>query len=254
MPRFGVKEVANVMFINLVTNKVEMYLDTLKMSNLENANESSYASGGQGAGRLVGWDFGRTTNFVLQDALLNPSALAMSAGTSLVKKAETIHERLVVTTVSDGSATPKSKIVLPEIPDAGSIEIHESADGYGHDTDAVAQASITVVGKDVTVPTATLAIGKQVVVYFTYQSAATAEVISIKSDKFGGYYKVVGKTFWRSETTGLDEKVQIVIPKAKISSSFNLTMQPDGDPSVFDFNLDVFKDPASTDMVKLIRY
>jgi hypothetical protein len=59
---------------------------------------------------------------------------------------------------------------------------------------------------------------------------------------------------WRNEANSQDEMVQIVIPKAKISSQFTITMQPTGDPSVFDFNLDVFKDPNSTDMVKFIRY
>lgn len=250
MARFGVKEVSDVMLINLVTNKVDLFLDTLKMSNLENANESTYATGGMGAGRLVGWDFARTANFVLQDALLNPKSIAMQAGTELEKKVETIYERFVTVAVADGA---NSKITLPHAPDEDSVQVVKSADGYGHDEE-VDKASLTISGTDITVPTAALAVGQQVIVYYTFQSAATAEVITIKSDKFGGFYRVVGKTFWRNEKTGLDEKVQIVIPKAKISSTFTLTMQPDGDPSVFDMNLDVFKDPSSTDMVKLIRY
>lgn len=250
MPRFGVKEVADVMFINLVTNKVDLFLNTLKMSNLENANESSYATGGQGDGRLVGWDFGRTANFVLQDALLNPKAIAMQAGTELEQKAEKIYERIVTVATDDGSGN--SKITLEHTP-VGEVQVVKSSDGYAHEAD-IPNASVTVSGSDITVPSAALAVGEQVIVYYTWESAATAEVITIKSDKFGGFYRVVGKTFWRNEATGLDEKVQILIPKAKISSSFTLTMQPSGDPSVFDFNLDVFKDPTSTDMVKLIRY
>lgn len=245
MKQFGVKEVANVFFINLVTNKVDLYLDTLKMSNLENANESTYAIGGQGAGRLVGWDYGRTSNFVLQDALLNPKSIAMQAGTELEQKVEKIYEREVLAAFDDGEGN--SKITLEQEP-VGKIQI-EKLDGS-----EVPEASITVSGNELTVPSAALTVGSQVVVYYTWETTSTAEVITIKSDKFGGFYRVVGKTFWRNVETGLDEKVQIVIPKAKISSSFNLTMQPDGDPSVFDMNLDVFKDPSSTDMVKLVRY
>jgi len=251
MPRFGVKEVANVMFQNLVTGKIDLYLDTLKMSNLENAVENVYATGGQGGGRLVGWDFGRTANFVIQDALLNPKAIAMQAGTELEKKVETIYERIFTATTDDGNGN--SQITLEHTPDAGSIQIFKSSDGYAQEED-VPNASITVDGSTITVPDAALPVGSTVIVYYTWQSTSNAEVITIKSDKFGGFYRVIGKTFWRNEATGLDEKVQIVIPKAKIVSNFTLTMQPDGDPSVFDFNLDVFKDPTSTDMVKLIRY
>lgn len=250
MARFGVKEVADVIFYNLLTGKAELFLDTLKLSNLENAAETVYANGGKGAPRLVSWDFGRTATFNVQDALLNPKAISMQAGTELEKKVETIYERIVTVAVDDSG---NSKITLPEIPDEGSVEIYESEDGYSQDKE-VAKASIVINGKDLEIPTASLEAGKQVIVYFTYQSTADAEVITLKSDKFGGFYRVVGKTFWRSEATGKDEKVQIVLPKVKISSAFTLTMQPDGDPSVFDMNLDVFKDPASTDMVKIVRY
>lgn len=249
--RFGVKEVVDGILYNLVTGKAELFMDTLKLSNLENAAETVYATGGKGAPRLIGWDFNRTATFNVQDALANPKAIAMQAGTQLEKKIETIFERVLAYTVDDGSGN--STFTLDETPDVGSVEIYETTDGYSQDKE-VAKASITVTGKEVSVPAASLAIGKQVIVYFTYQTVSEAEVITIKSDQFGGYYRFVGKTVWRSEQTGQDEKVQIVLPKVKVTSNFTLTMQPDGDPSVFDMNLDVFKDPKSTDMVKIIRY
>ncbi|MCY9545288.1 hypothetical protein M5X02_32180, partial [Paenibacillus alvei] len=193
-----------VMLINLLTNKVDLFLDTLKLSNLENAAETVYANGGKGAPRLVSWDFGRTATFNIQDALLNPKSIAMQAGTELEKKVETIYERVVLMTTDDGSGN--SKFTLEHTPDAGSVEIYETTDGYGQDKE-VDKQTITVTGSDVTVPSASLAVGTQVIVYFTYQSTSDSEVITLKSDKFGGFYKVVGKTFWRSEATGKDEKV-----------------------------------------------
>jgi hypothetical protein len=251
MPRFGVREVANVTFYNLLTGKPELFLDTLKMSNMENNAETTYATGGQGGSRLVGWDYNRTVTFNIQDALLNPKALAMQAGVEVEKKIETIHKREVLVTVDDGSGD--SKITLAETPLAGTLTIFETSDGYAHDSE-ISTASMTITGKDVVIDSTTLPIGSQVIAYYQYNTSSDAEVIVIKSDKFSGYYKVVGDTLWRNEKTGEDEMVQIIIPKAKISSQFTLTMQPDGDPSVFDFNLDVFKAPDSTDMVKIVRY
>lgn len=251
MPRFGVKEVANCTFINLLTGKPELFLDTLKLSNLENNAESVYATGGQSAPRLVGWDFGRTSNFNIQDALLNPKAIAMQTGNELEKKIEQIFKR--EDAVSVAGTTGMSKVTLSEIPVSGTITVYLSADGYGHDEE-VPLTGMTVTGKDIELPDTDLPVGEQVLVYFQYETVDEAEVITISSNKFGGYYKVVGDTFWRNEKTGQDEMVQIVIPKAKIMSNFTITMQPDGDPSVFDFNLDVFKDASSTDMVKIVRY
>lgn len=250
MARFGVKEVADVTFYNLLTGKPELFLDTLKLSNLENSSESSYATGGKGAPRLVGWDFNRTALFNVQDALLNPKAISMQTGVALEKKIEKVFKREVAISTDD---TGNSKITLEKEPLAGSITIYESKDGYEHGTE-VPVASMTVTGNEISIPVATLPILTQVIVYYRFETVADAEVITISSDKFAGYYMVVGDTFWRNEKTGADEMVQLVIPKAKLSSNFTLTMQPDGEPSVFDFNLDVFKDAGSTDMVRIVRY
>lgn len=251
MARFGVKEVANCTFYNLLTGKPELFLDTLKMSNLENSAEEVFATGGQGASRLVGWDFGRTANFNLQDALLNPKAIAMQVGNDLEKKVEKVHDRMHVITTDDGAGN--SLITLGSEPVAGTVYVYESADGYEHGTE-VPSASMTISTNTIEIPSTELAVGSSVLVYYQYETTADAEVITISSDKFAGYYKVVGDTVWRNEANGADEKVQIIVPKAKISSSFTLTMQPDGDPSVFDFNLSVFKDTGSTEMVKIVRY
>lgn len=52
--RYGIKEVADLIFINLETNKPELFMDTAKMSNLELTAETTYARGGRGNGRLIG--------------------------------------------------------------------------------------------------------------------------------------------------------------------------------------------------------
>lgn len=242
MGRFGVKEVSNVTLYNLVTQEPELFLDTLKLSNLENASEETFATGGQGGSRLVGWDYNRTATFNVQDALLNPKAIAMQVGNQLEKKIEKIRMREVV-------AVANGEVTFERTPLAGTVKLYVTEDGYGQDekvttfTVATNKATLTEVED-----------GTQLIAYYMFETTEEAETITISSNKFGGYYMVVGDTFWRNEKTGEDEKVQIYIPKAKISSAFTLTMQPDGDPSVFDFNLSVFKDPNSTDMVKLIRY
>ena len=246
MGRFGVKEVSNVTLYNLVTQEPELFLDTLKLSNLENAAEEAFATGGQGGSRLVGWDYNRTANFNVQDALLNPKAIAMQVGNALEKKIERIRMREVVV-AEDNAGTVEVK--FERNPVAGSVKLYKTEDGYVQgakvETFTVATNVATLTG---------VTDGEQLLAYYIFETTEEAETITISSNKFGGYYQVVGDTFWRNEKTGEDEKVQIFIPKAKISSAFTLTMQPDGDPSVFDFNLSVFKDPNSTDMVKLIRY
>lgn len=252
MPRFGVKDVMDVTFYNLVTGEPELFLDCLKMSNMENASEQVYATGGKGAPRLVGWDFGRTTTFALQDALLNPKSIAMQSGTKLEKKKEFIHKREFLVAEDAGTGT-EVKITLLKEPIASTVKVYKSEDGYEHGEKVTVTAS-DINGNVIELSATDLPIGETVLVYYQYQTTEDSEVITISSDKFGGYYKIVGDSLWRNERTGEDELVQVIIPKAKIISGFSFQMQPDGDPAVFDMNIDVFKDSNSTDMVKFVRY
>ena len=84
----------------------------------------------------------------------------------------------------------------------------------------------------------------------TVQDSVT---IDISNDSFPGTYYVVGDTYARSDIDGHDDFFQFVIPKAKVTSENTITMEADGDPSVFNLNLRVLR-PVDGKMMKLIRY
>lgn len=56
--------------------------------------------------------------------------------------------------------------------------------------------------------------------------------------------------------TGEDDYFQFIIPKGKITSENTITMEAEGDPSVFNLNVDVLR--ANLDgeqvMMKLVKY
>ena len=54
-----------------------LYLDTLKVSTVEKTGESTWAQGGLGNARLVNWDYGKTINVTLEDALCTPASLGL---------------------------------------------------------------------------------------------------------------------------------------------------------------------------------
>jgi hypothetical protein len=76
-------------------------------------------------------------------------------------------------------------------------------------------------------------------------------VIEINARKYPGVYTVVGKTFAR-DLGGNDSLFTWFVPKAKVNSEVTLTMEAEGDPTVFDMNLKVLRTSDGT-MVKLIR-
>ena len=246
--KFGIKEVMNVTFFDLTTKQPVLYLDTLKLSSLENTAEQAMARGGHGNPILLTWDYNREANFEVQDALMTPKSLSMLAGTELTTGATIVHKRdeLIVDNSLD--------ITLSETPVDGDYATDLFI--YALDDDAGTPLTIDdITGKVVSLNyDGQVTIGDVVVAYYPYETGSTASLITITSDAFPGYYKIVGDTLVRSLATGQDEKFQLIVERAKVLPGFTITMEAEGDPSVFDMNLQAYRPADGTEMVKMIKY
>ena len=89
--------------------------------------------------------------------------------------------------------------------------------------------------------------------FVTYTVKATTKTITISGDSFPGTYYVVGDTYARSDVDGSDQFFQFIIPKAKVTSENTITLEAEGDPSVFSMNLTVLR-PETGEMMKLVQY
>jgi hypothetical protein len=78
-------------------------------------------------------------------------------------------------------------------------------------------------------------------------------MIEISADKFPGTYKIVGDTFARAKDGGVDQRFQFVIPQAKMQSNQTITLEAEGEPTVFDMNMTVLR-PDDGVMVRFIQY
>ena len=83
-------------------------------------------------------------------------------------------------------------------------------------------------------------------------AASNNNEIVISANTFPGNYAVVGKTFARDVKDGKDHLFTWYVPKAKVNSEVTLTMEAEGDPTVFDMNLRVLRD-ADGAMIKMYR-
>lgn len=84
-----------------------------------------------------------------------------------------------------------------------------------------------------------------------YGSEGNNNVITVNAGKFPGTYSVVGKTFAR-DIDGVDHLFTYFIPKAKVNSENTITMEAEGDPSVFNLSLRVLRGNDEGDMIKFI--
>lgn len=227
--RYGIKEVADVTFYSLKKdeeNKPVLYLDTLKVSTLEQNAENTAARGGKGNPELITWDYGKEITVTLEDALFSAKSMAMMFGNEAQEM--------------DSSATVKRVFLSSQVMTSGNIKINgkeyaapTSVSYYKGDGSSATSASFDYAVGDF--------------------SVANATKIVISSDTFPGTYKVVGDTYAKSEESGEDSFFQFVINKAKIQSEVTLTMEADGDPSTFSMNLKVLR-PKNGEMIELIKY
>lgn len=84
--QYGIKEVANVMIYSIKRIGDEefympvLFLDTLKISDVEKKEQKVTAQGGYGNAKIISWSFGKDITLKMQDALFTPASLSMCWG------------------------------------------------------------------------------------------------------------------------------------------------------------------------------
>lgn len=251
LDRYGIKEVADVTFYELdkttgqPTNPA-LYLDTLKVSTIEQTAEEAEARGGKGNPPLIIWDYGKEITVTLEDALFSAKSMAIMFGNGRVKQYGTSAAPELIMKSEQFLATKAVTSVTAEAAaDAGWVKNYESPDGkmYAKQNPKF----YTVEGEEATA----FELGQK---YFcSYDLKIAGSVIEISANSFPGTYYVTGDTYARSEASGADEFFQFIIPKAKVQSENTITLEAEGDPSVFNMNLRVMR-PADGKMMKLVKY
>lgn len=223
-----------------------LFLDTLKVSTIEQTAESTDATGGRGNAKLITWDYGKEITVTLEDALYSPASMSAMLGsydggdfTKGVKETKRIDRT--------EKCTAKRSFIVP----AGNSR------GVPSEGDTTAQAVyIDLATMQPYQDGAPIAEGETFLKWtrsVAYGDNSLGTTIEISADKFPGTYKVVGDTFTRNKDTGEDQRFQFVIPQAKMSSEQTITLEAEGDPSVFSMNLTVLR-PDDGVMLKLIQY
>ena len=223
-----------------------LFLDTLKVSTIEQTAEQTAATGGKGNAQLIVWDYGKGITLTLEDALYSPASMSAMLGsyegndfTKGVKETKKIDRT--------EKCVAKRSFIVP----AGNSK------GVPSEGETTAQA--VYIDPNTMQPYqdgTPIAEGEMFLKWtrsVAYGDNSLGHTIEISADKFPGTYKVVGDTFARNKTTGEDQRFQFVVPQAKMTSEQTITLEAEGDPTVFNLNLTVLR-PDDGVMVKLIQY
>ena len=271
LDKYAIKEVADVMFYELDSKGAPsapvLYLDSLKVSTIEQSSETVDATGGKGNVKLLSWDTNKEITLTLEDALFSAKSLGIMFGGTMVNKDD---EQEVMKTLR-----------ASEVSSIGT-SASDSAKNYW---------KFNIKNVD-------YAVSKDRVTYFVYPEGATEPQACAKTDTFDfitfdlldctklvdGYavaratgasdngivkkgitiditsnfdsntYYITGDTFARNYESGQDEFLQFIVPKGKVSAEdVSLTMEADGDPATFSMTVNCLKANDGS-MLKLIKY
>lgn len=259
--KFGAKEVMNVTLYDMQNQKPVICFDTLKTSGIEVTSEKVYARGGRGNSKLITWEVNKEAKLTIEDALLSPKSMELVSGLATVVGATTIYMRQKNEWTTDAvpvdkgdyfpltaSATGVISLAFEPNESATNILVYEDSDDCGTPINMV---GATLVDKTLTIAGAA---NKKVIVYYSYESSATAETFIIDASHFSGTYKLIGDTVVRNVETGKDESFQVVIPNLKWSSNLNLDFKAEGDPSPTTFECEILRSANSATMIQMTKY
>ena len=245
LKKYGIKEVADVVFYHLDTNgepdKPVLYLDSLKVSTIEQTAENVSARGGKGNAELISWDYNKEINLTLEDALYSMKSLGVMFGDDNTSdNTKDLYKTIVVnlpkdTTISDTklSAYFENAVKVKGLTFSG-IKVY---DVQGNE---VSTTSIATTGD-----------------YFLSAKISGGEIrgtVEISANTFPGQYRIQGDTYGRREADGEDELFIFIINKAKVLSEVTITLEAEGDPSTFNMPIKVLKPANGKPMMELIQY
>ena len=221
------------------------------MTEVQTTGETTYARGGRGNAKLVGFSSNREARVTIQDAIFDNNAMAMLTGNAISSAAKNVTKSDVRTINTAGTYTMngalETLVSLNYLNDDGTwgaaLAQVDNSPATGEYTYA---ANVITLGDTLTENTS--------FVFYTETAATTPKTITVSSDKFGGTYKVVADVIVRDAVTKEDYYGQFIAYNAKIEDDFTFSFSPDGDPSVMDIPLEILKPDNSTVMWEFVIY
>ena len=245
LQQYGIKEVADVQFYDLETKKLVLYLDTLKVSTIEQTAEQAEARGGKGNPPLIIWDYGKEITLNIEDALYSPQSMALMFGSKPDDVKVTQGENVLITKVQ--------KYVVPEdnysgVSISSALNLPTGASIISYYVQGDNANKLT----DSSTPPTKLSKGEVVYVQYTIPGKGQTQ-IEINANTFPGTYRIIGDTYARNASTGVATYYQFEIPKAKMNAEQTITLEAEGDPTVFNMSLRVLRGDDGA-MMKLRQY
>lgn len=231
--KYGINEVADVVLYNMDKQgnptSPALFLDTLKISTIDQTSSMTNATGGRNNAPLITWDYGKDITINISDALFSIKTLGLLHNSDIVTSKGIIRKGLSFT----GTHVP----FVFKGPNGKRYFIPEDKIIYDQNGNVITQSELQT---------------DQTYLLCFNITPKNFQGIEIKSDVFCGLYYLTGETLVRDLTTNEDSFCQFIIPKMKITSNFDFQIDS-REPIIFSFSGNALKTEDDA-MMKLVFY
>ena len=242
--------VCDVTLYDLVTKYPVMFFDTLQVTSIEGAAETTDIQGGQGNATLASVSHSKTVDVTFDDAIMTMSSLALLTGGNLEQASESHKITMTETEIREvkGGAT---SITLSRPAKVGSyVWIAMLQDGILSTSsrllNKVTESNKTEFKLSDFNNAPVVAEDAMYRVFYEWEmgldAAEELSELTVLADKFAGTYRFIGDTVLFNQYTGTNDIFQIEIPKLKLDSSYSMSLNASTEAVVFSFKGKALRD------------
>lgn len=253
--KYAAVTVCDVTLYDLVSHYPVMFFDTLQVTSIEGAAETTDIQGGQGNATLASVSHSKTVDVTFDDAIMTMSSLALLTGGNL-EKANNAHKiTMTQTELVEVKAGEDTLVLTESVKDQTYVWVAKMVNGVlSTATRSIKKLDSTNTIKISDLYNANVETEDSIYrVFYQYEKGIEAGELSeltVLADKFAGTYRFIGDTVLFNQYTGTNDVFQIEIPRLKLDSSYSMSFNASTEAIVFSFKGKALRD----DLGKMIIF
>ena len=241
--------VCDVTLYDLVTKYPVMFFDTLQVTSIEGAAETTDIQGGQGNATLASVSHSKTVDVTFDDAIMTMSSLALLTGGNLEQATDSKKITMTETEIVEVKGAAKS-ITLSRPAKVGTyVWIAMMVNGVLSTASRLDEKVTSEKTEFNFSEFHNAPVSSEDAIYrvfyeweMGFNDAEELSELTVLADKFAGTYRFIGDTVLFNQYTGLNDIFQIEIPKLKLDSAFSMSLNASTEAVVFSFKGKALRD------------
>ena len=241
--------VCDVTLYDLITKYPVMFFDTLQVTSIEGAAETTDIQGGQGNATLASVSHSKTVDVTFDDAIMTMSSLALLTGGNLEQATDSKKITMTETEIVEVKGAAKS-ITLSRPAKIGTyVWIAMMTNGILSTASRLNEKVASEKTEFNFTEFHNAPVSAEDAIYrvfyeweMGFNDAEELSELTVLADKFAGTYRFIGDTVLFNQYTGLNDIFQIEIPKLKLDSSYSMSLNASTEAVVFSFKGKALRD------------